>query len=292
MAATEVDGIVIVGATPHPLRDAYHSLLTMRWWRAIGVIALGYLALNALFALVYLQTGGIEGASSPPTYLDCFFFSTQTLGTIGYGSMHPVTIGANLVVVLESIVSVLFIAVATGIVFTRFSRSTESLVFSRHPCLSLMDGVPTLSMRIGNDREGAVMDAQVRMTVIRTHHTAEGVTMYRMTDLGLVRDRTSALTRTFTVMHTIDAASPLHGATPETLEKDELELIVTVVGTDGTSLQPVHGRRRYLASELRWGYRLEDVLSELPDGRLQLDVRRFDGIVPAAPSPAFPYPPP
>jgi inward rectifier potassium channel len=203
--------------------------------------------------------------------------------------MHPVSSSANVLVVGESLVSIVFIAVATGIVFARFSRSTEALMFSDHPCIAPMDGTPTLVVRIGNDRKGAIMDAQVRMTLFRTHRTKEGVTMYRMKDLMLARERTPALGRTFTVMHVIDEASPLFGATPDTCRLDETELLVNVVGTDGTSLQPVHARRRYVSNEVLWGARHVDVLSELPDGRLQLDVRRFHDVVATEPSDAFPY---
>jgi inward rectifier potassium channel len=290
------DGIVVVGAKAHPLRDLYHLLLTVRWWGAIGAIGIGFLVINALFATGFVITGGIEGGQGHGSFADAFFFSAQTLGTIGYGAMHPVSLAANLLVVVESIVGILFAAVSTGIVFARFSRSTESVIFSDHPCIGPIDGKPTLSLRIGNDREGAVMDAQIRIAVAHTHRTLEGVTMYRMRDLVLVRDRTPMLGRTWTVMHEIDAGSPLFEATPASCEKQELELIVTVVGTDDTSLQPVHGRRRYLASEIRWSARLADVLSELADGRLQLDVRRFHDVVPSEPigteqTTSLPYPP-
>ena len=204
--------------------------------------------------------------------------------------MHPTSLAANLLVVAESIVGILFIAVATGLVFARFSRSTESVVFSNHPCIGPIDGVPTLSLRIGNDREGAISDATVRIAMMHTHRTTEGVTLYRMRDLVLTRERTPALGRTWNVMHLIDATSPFFEATPESCAAEEVELIVSVVGTDATSLQPVHGRRRYLASDLRWGARLGDVLSELPDGRMKLDVRRFNDVVATTPTASFPFP--
>jgi inward rectifier potassium channel len=289
MRGNRIQDVVVVGAAPHPLRDLYHLLLTLRWWGAIGAIAAAFLVINVLFAFGYMATGGIEGQLHPGSFADCFFFSTQTLGTIGYGAMHPAGRAANALVAVESFVSVLFTAVATGIVFARFSLSTESIVFSRHACIAPMDGIPTLSLRVGNDREGAIMEAQVRLVMMYTHRTKEGMTMYRMRDMTLVRDRTPLLRRTWTVMHVIDEASPLFGATPESCSVDEVELIVTIIGTDGTSLQPVHGRKRYVANEIIWGARLADVLSELPDGRIQLDVRRFDEVVPAEPTDSFPY---
>jgi inward rectifier potassium channel len=153
-----------------------------------------------------------------------------------------------------------------------------------------MDGVPTLSFRLGNDRAGTIFEARVSVTFIRTEKTAEGLTLYRMYDLDLVRDRSQALARSFNVMHRINDKSVLFGATPESLEKEEVELHVNVVGTDGISLQPVHGRHRYETKDILWGARLADVLSEQPDGRIELDVRQFHATVPTEPTATFPYP--
>jgi inward rectifier potassium channel len=138
-----------------------------------------------------------------------------------------------------------------------------------------MDGVPTVFVRIGNDREGAIIDARFRIAYVYTHTSREGQVHYRMTDLTLSRDRAPNLARSWTVMHPIDEASPLHGVTPTAFQEDESEILVTVVGTDGTSLQPVHGQRRYGAADILWGSRFADVLTELPDGNIQLDVRNF-----------------
>jgi inward rectifier potassium channel len=152
-----------------------------------------------------------------------------------------------------------------------------------------MDGVPTLAFRVGNDRASTVFEARVNASLIRTDKTLEGVTWYRLVDLPLVRSSSLALARSWTVMHRIDDKSPLYGWTPEKCKESEIELVVTVVGTDDTSLQPVHGRVRYVYQDIIWGARLADVLTELPDGRVQLDVRQFDQIVPTKATDAFPY---
>jgi inward rectifier potassium channel len=289
MARAVESEIVVVGTKAHPLRDAYHVLLTARWSTVLGLIAGAFLVANALFALLYMALGGIEGAR-PGSFADAFYFSVQTMGTIGYGTMSPRSDVANVLVVAESVVSLVFTALATGIVFARFSRTSDQIMFSNYACISLMDGVPTLSFRIGNDRDGTIYEAQVRVTVARTVRTKEGVTMYRMTDLNLVRDRSPALQRSFHVMHVMDESSLLHGATPESFNAEEVELIVTVVGTDGTSLQPVHARARYLPVDILWGSRLADTLSELADGRLQLDMMKFHDVVKMKPTASFPYP--
>jgi len=283
------DDIVLVGAKRHPLRDAYHSVLRMPWYGVIGAIAIAFLAFNALFAVGYLAAGGVVGAH-PGSFRDAFFFSVQTMGTIGYGAMYPESTSAHVLVVAESVVSLIITALSTGIIFARFSQTTGQLIFSEKIVISPMDGVPTLSFRIGNDRQSTIFEATVRVAVIKTEKTAEGITFYRLYDAKLSRDRSIALARSWTVMHAIDAASPFFGLSPDQCVKDELEVAVSVTGTDDTSLQPVHARRRYTMKDILWGARLADVLRELPDGRLELDVRKFNHVVATAPTDAFPYP--
>lgn len=283
------EGIVVIGATSHPLRDAYHSLLRMRWAGVLLTIALLFLSANAAFAVLYLISGGIYGARDG-SFRDAFFFSVQTLATVGYGAMYPTSNAANMLVVAESIVGVILTALATGIVFARFSQTSSRLVFTSKVCIGPMDGVPTVMLRVGNDRQSTIFEAMIRVVLTRTVVTKEGVTFYRLVDLPLTRERSLALSRSWTVMHVIDEKSPLFGMTPEACAREELEITASVVGTDDTSLQPVHARRRYETKDIVWGARPADVLSELPDGRIALDVRKFDEIVPTQPTDTFPYP--
>jgi inward rectifier potassium channel len=279
----------VVGATSHPVRDAYHSLLRMTWPGVLLTIALLFLLANAVFALLFMEVGGVTGARDG-SLRDAFFFSVQTLGTVGYGAMYPTSMGANLLVTAESIVGVILTALATGIVFARFSQTTSMLVFTSKVCISPMDGVPTVMLRVGNDRESTIVEATIRVVMIRTITTQEGMPFYRMVDLPLQRDRSLALSRSWTVLHVIDEKSPLFGLTPEGCDLQEVEITASVTGTDDTSLQPVHARRRYEAKDIVWGARPADALSELPDGRIQLDVAKFDEIIPTQPTEAFPYP--
>lgn len=283
------EGIVVIGATAHPLRDAYHSLLRMRWPGVLLTIAGLFVAANAVFAVLYMLAGGIAGAREG-SLRDAFFFSVQTIGTVGYGAMYPTSTTANLLVMAESIVGVILTALATGIVFARFSQTTSRLAFTSKACIGPMDGVPTVMVRVGNDGQSMIFEATIRVTMTRTVVTKEGVTFYRMVDLPLTRERSLALSRSWTVMHVIDEKSPLFGLTPERCVREEIEITASVVGTDDTSLQPVHARRRYETKDIAWGARPADVLSELPDGRLALDVRKFDEVVATQPTETFPYP--
>jgi len=281
--------LTTVGVPAAGLRDVYHWLLRVPWWATLVVIVAGYLVLNALFAAAYLLAGGVANAA-PGSYLDAFFFSVQTMGTIGYGSMYPATRAANALVVVESVTGLVVMALATGLVFARFSQTRARVVFSSRVAVGPLDGVPALTIRVGNERRGRIVDATFRLTIARTTRTREGVAIYRMVDLPLLRDRAPALSRSWMVVHPIVDGSPLAADTPESLAAGEAELTLAVSGTDETSLQPVHAQHTWLHRSLVWGTRLADVISETPDGNMLLDLRRFHELVPTAPTATFPYP--
>jgi inward rectifier potassium channel len=283
--------IRVVGAPPAGLRDLYHWLLRVPWWAALGLIVVAYLLLNLLFALAYLATGGIANAA-PGSLADAFFFSVQTMGTIGYGSMYPATRTANALVVLESVAGLLSTAVATGLVFARFSQLRARVAFSSRIAIGPLDGVPTLMLRVGNARRGRIMDVTFRLTLSRTVRTAEGVSIFRSVDLPLARSGATALARSWMVLHPLTAGSPLAADSPASLAAGEAELTLSVTGTDETSLQAVHAQYTWLYRSIVWGARLADVLSDTPDGNMLLDLGRFHDLVPTAPVPGFPYPEP
>jgi len=283
------DAIVVVGARRTPFSDVYHQLLGAPWWLDLLALSGLFLLLNLLFAFGYLSVGGIVGAR-PGSLADHFFFSVQTMGTIGYGVMHPFSAAAEVLVTAEVITGVSLVALASGILFAKFSVPRARMQFAEWATISPFDGVPTLMFRLGNERASQIIEATVRVVLVRTERTAEGVVFYRMRDLRLERDRSPALARSWIVMHTIDESSPLHDATPETLARDEVELLLTVVGIDETSAQNLHARHTYGHAQVRWGARHADMLSERPDGRLQLDMGEFHRVIPTSPTPGFPYP--
>ena len=148
-------------------------------------------------------------------------------------------------------------------------------------------------MRVGNERRrNDIVDAQFRLTLMRTARTAEGVVVYRTVDLALVRTWAPALTRSWSVHHRIEPGSPLHGETPASLGACDAELTLTLTGVDGTSLQPIHARNTWLAPDLAFGARLADVTSEREDGVFVIDLTRFHELVPTEPAPGFAYPAP
>lgn len=255
---------------------------------AVTAIVAMFLALNAVFATLYLLEGGIKHAR-PGSFSDAFYFSVQTMGTIGYGDMYPMSPAANALVVTEAVVSLIMTALVTGLVFSKFSQIQARVVFTNTIVVSPMNGVPTMMFRLGNERGNQIVEAQLHVVMLRTEQTQEGITFYRMVDIPLIRERSQAFTRSWTAMHTINEASPLYGVTEKRMKDEEMEFVVSLVGTDDTSLQPVHARRHYLHDEVQWGARHADVLTEQPDGSLVLDLRKFHDTVPTRATLEFPY---
>lgn len=281
--------IKILGHQRMPLRDFYHALLRMRWAWVFAIITALYGLVNVLFALGFLETGGVAHAA-PGSFQDAFFFSVQTLATIGYGAMYPETLAANALVAVESIVGILLTALATGLFFARISRSQARIVFTRDAVITPMNGAPTLMFRLGNERGNQIVNAEFRVVLSRTERTREGTGIYRSYDLRLTRDRALSLSRSWSVMHVIDADSPLHGQTPESIQAQELELHIMVLGIDDTTMQSIHAAHRYFVPRILWGARHVDILSEDAEGDMVVDLNKFHDTQPTVATDDFPYP--
>ena len=198
--------------------DFYHDLLTASWPLFFLQLAAAFLCVNLIFAMFYVvDRGGIANAR-PGSFIDAFFFSVQTLGTLGYGVMAPRTLYTNLLVTVESFSGILTIAVFTGIFFSRFSRPSARVMFSRIAVVAPFDGIPTLMFRAANQRGDAIIDASVTVSLARQYTTREGVVMRRFQELKLLRSSTPLFALSWTVMHPIDEASPLYGLSPEDMD--------------------------------------------------------------------------
>jgi len=269
----------ILGDQRAVLRDAYHTFLTLRWSASIALIALAFFAINLGFAGIYFAIGGVEGARDG-SFWDVFVFSVQTLGTIGYGVMVPRSTGANAVMIVESITSIMFAALSTGLLFAKFSRPTARVAFTSCAVITQHDGKRTLMFRVGNRRSNVIVEATLRVIAGMLVVTAEGDKFYRMHDLRLVRDRMAGMRRGWNVMHVIDETSPLYGLDAAALDRAEVELEVSLVGYDSITMQAVHALHQYSDRQLKIGYRFVDTLRALPGGDVVVDLRQFDVIVP------------
>lgn len=275
------DTFYVVGDERAVLRDAYHWFLRMRWSASLGLIAAGFVLVNLGFAVPYYLLGGVRGSDG--TFFDALSFSVQTLATIGYGAMYPESVGAELTMIVESIVSLILTALATGLVFSKFARPTTRVAFSKHAVITDHDGKRTLMFRAGNRRSNIIVEATIHVVAVFTTFTAEGKTFYKAVDLPLVRDRQVGMTRGWVVMHVIDEASPLFGCDAAKLKAMEFELYLALTGIDDVSMQTVHAVHKYVDAEIRLGHHLADTLFPLDNGAFLVDMTKFDAIVPDAP---------
>ncbi|WP_008310779.1 ion channel [Leptolyngbya sp. PCC 6406] len=279
----EFPNIVRIGTRQAPWRDLYHLLLTISWVGFVALLLCTYLVINSVFALAYWLGEDAIANADPDAFLDAFFFSVQTMASIGYGAMYPQTLYGHWLVVLESFVGLLFIAMATGMVFARFSIPTSRIVFSHYAVVAPMNGIPTLMFRTANQRRNRILEAQLWVTLVRDEETAEGEQLRRFYDLKLTRAHTPLFALTWTAMHPIDTLSPLYGETQASLAHCQGEIIVILTGMDETISQTIHARHSFIADEILWSHRFEDILGWLGDRR-SIDYRRFDQVTSLAPS--------
>jgi inward rectifier potassium channel len=259
--------------------DPYHLLLTLPWYYTLLVISIGYIIANALFALAYILGGdGIENAR-PGNFFDAFFFSVQTMASIGYGAMYPKTGYANFLVTVESILGLIGLAMGSGLMFARFSLPRARVLFSNIAVITPYNDVPTLMFRVANERENWILEAQVRVTLARTEISKEGDVMRRFYDMHLIRSQSPLFALTWSVMHVIDENSPLYGVTSEEMVEDEMEVVVTFTGIDETVSQTIHARHSYVSEEIIWNMKFVDILGKTKDGRRCINYARFHDVV-------------
>lgn len=261
--------------------DLYHRALTLRWWEFLLLGFVVYLAINVVFAGLYMMQAGAISGARPGSFADAFFFSVQTIATIGYGQMSPATLYANVLVTFETMTGLVFLALSTGVVFARISRPTARVVFGHVATVAPQDGVPTLSFRIGNERSSQILEADVTVSLLRYEQTQEGVAFRRFYALPLARSHTPVFSLTFTVMHHIGLDSPMYGATAASLAAEDAELLISVTGLEETTSQTVHARHSYLPDEVLFGRRFVDIFSTDPDGTRVIDYTRFHETKPA-----------
>jgi len=258
-------------------RDAYHHLLTMPLAAFFAVMGGVYLAVNAAFGVAYVVVGGVDNMR-PGNFLDAFFFSVETISTIGYGVMSPRSVPAHMVVTLESFVGIFNLAVATGLLFARISRPTARVMFSEKAVVTPHEGIPTLMFRAANRRRNRIVDAEVSVTLLHDWTTKEGNTFRRLDTLATVRSRQPMFILTWQIMHPIDELSPLLGDTAESLAARHGLIMVVVKGLDETFAQTIHARGYYRPEQIIWGAKLADVFMRDEVGVPVIDLTHFHDV--------------
>jgi inward rectifier potassium channel len=257
----------------------YHALITMPWLRFYGILVLLYVVVNVLFAAAYLACGpgALAGTSRTPGFVDTFFFSVQTLATIGYGGITPRSLAANVIVTIEAFAGLLGFSIATGLSFARFSRPSARIIFS-HTALIAPHGQGTaFEFRIANQRTNHLLDVQARVLYSRME-TQAGKRVRKFDMLPLLRERVVFLPLHWTVVHPIDEQSPLRGVTHEELRVKDAEFLILLTATDETFSQTVHARSSYKPEEIVYDARFADVFEETSQGVVSIDIRRLHKI--------------
>jgi inward rectifier potassium channel len=274
--------VLTYGLPRRPWQDLYHLFMTMSWPRLFGSYA-GFFALfNLLFAAAYqIQAGDIANLT-PPGYWGRFFFSVETLATVGYGDMHPQTVYAHIVASVEIFTGLMSLALITGMMFARFSRPTARILFARQAVIRQFDGRQTLMLRAANERQNVIMEATAQLRLIRDEKTAEGYRIRRIYDLPLRRSEQPVFLYGWSLMHVIDEASPLAGATFESLKMAQAFLLLTIGGIDETTGQTLMSRYEYPVCNLRWNHSFADIFTAGEDGIDQFDYSKFHDVEPLA----------
>jgi inward rectifier potassium channel len=282
------DRVVIAHGMPTPLwQDLYHRALGVRWPVFFVSLALLFLLLNTVFATLYMLGDAPIANQFPKGFSGAFFFSVETLATVGYGDMHPQTVYAHWIATLEIFVGMSSIALATGLIFARFSRPHAKIMFARYAVVRPIDGRMTLMVRSANARQNVIAEARARLRIMRLETSLEGYTLRKLYDLALVRDQHPVFKLGWTLMHIIDEASPLFGENAESMKGRDVSLLLTLEGIDESTSQTMQARHMWRCEQIFWQYRFVDIMSER-DGVSHIDYAHFDEIVPLDAAPIKP----
>jgi inward rectifier potassium channel len=261
----------------------YHYLLTISWGKFFLLVSLLYLAANALFACAYMLCGrgalaGSLDGSLLTWFLQAFFFSVQTFATIGYGHISPVGIAANLVVTLESLVGLLGFALATGLLFARFSRPTAKIIFSKSAVIAPYKDITGFQFRITNARKNQLIEMEANLLFTRFEMVKQRK-VRKFYNLDLERSKVAFFPLSWTVVHPINEQSPLYQLTPADLQAMDAEFLILLTAIDETFSQTVHTRSSYKFDELVWKAKFVDIFSSITDDKpLTIDIRKLDAI--------------
>jgi inward rectifier potassium channel len=278
------DREIMVFGLEHPFwQDVYYYALTSRWPVFFLVIAVIFLLFNLAFASLYMMGDVPIANMAPDNFLGAFFFSVETLATVGYGDMHPQTNYAHIIATIEIFVGMASVALATGVIFARFSRPRSRVIFAQNPVCYEVRQRQFLMIRLANARLNVISQANAQLYLMLNEQSEEMGMFRRIYDLKLERSVHPDFMLGWTLIHEINAQSPLHGLSPSQLDQASASLIVTIDGLDDATAQVQHARHYYAISEVKWGYRYKDIMSGLKD-KPHLHYKYFHEVEAAVPS--------
>jgi inward rectifier potassium channel len=260
--------------------DLYHHAMAISWLRFFTWGAAVFIILNSAYATLYFLGDKPVANVRSETFLEFFFFSIETLATVGYGDMHPQTNYGHIIATIEIFTGMSFLAVMTGLVFARFSRPKARFLFVHRPVIAMHLGRPTLMLRVANARHNTISGASAKLWLTRLETMPEGQTMRRYYELTLERQENPVFVFSWTIFHVIDEFSPLSGMSEDLLAKSDAALVLSVSGFDDNSAQQLWARQGYSYKEISWRHRYVEITSWTDDGRMILDYGKFHDVVP------------
>ncbi len=269
-------------------RDAhlYLYLISVPWTRFFGLVFLAFVVTNTLFALLYVAIGveHLKGAEAPTAGLrfsNAFFFSAHTLTTVGYGNIWPNGPLANSISALEALIGLMGFAIATGLLFGRFSRPSARIGFSPTAVIAPYGDGTSLQFRIVNRRSNNLIELEARL-LLMTVEERNGQPQRLYKELELERKEVLFFPLTWTIVHPIDEKSPLYGAKAEDLQRLQAEMMVKLRAFDESFGQTVHVRYSYRFDEIIWGAKFTQAFEVDPEGELRLEVSRVGEFEPVS----------
>jgi inward rectifier potassium channel len=262
--------------------DIFHISMEASWPKFFLGFATYFLVLNSFFAFLYWLAGDCIANARPDSLADKFFFSVETLATVGYGDMHPGNFTGHLIVTAEIFLGMSTLAVVTGLIFARFSRPRARIIFAKVLTLARHNGHPTLMARFANARHSLVNEAEASIWLLYSEVTAEGMRFRRFKRLELLHSHNPIFAFSWTLLHRIDESSPLFGLGPEGLEEMDAFFMVIFRGLDDVSGQNLNMRNGYERSDLRFGEVYVDILTAPDNGPPQIDYRLIHDTEPQA----------
>jgi inward rectifier potassium channel len=272
-------GLSIIEST-----SIYHALITMPWWKFNLLVLLSYVILNFIFASLYFfldidHLGGMVAQTSLDKFLEAFFFSTQTISTVGFGRLNPTGLTDSTIAAIESMVGLLGFALATGLLYGRFSRPVVKLLYSKNAIIAPYKNTTALMIRIANKRKNELIEVEAAVLMSRVERdpaSPEGKGIRKFSTLNLELSRIGILSMTWTIVHPIDESSPMYNMKPEDFEKKNVEWLVMIKCFEETFSQTVHSRSSYKHDELVHGARFKAVTEPGPEGSVIIALDRIN----------------
>jgi len=269
-----------IGISSFDLRDPYRVAVGLTWPAYLSALFALYLSANVMFAVLFWLVPGSIANARPHSFADAFFFSIETLGTVGYGDMHPVSFYGHFIASTEIVCGLAFTAILTGLTFVRFSRPQAKLIFAPNPVIVMHEGRPTLMLMVGNGRPGMLTDATAKLNVLLAETTADGRSLRRAQELRVERAHIPLFALSWTLMHVLDEKSPLYGCDAARVQEAEARIFVTLEARDPMLATSVQDIRIYTPEDIRFGMRYRDPITIGHDGLPTLDVMAIGALEP------------